>query len=845
MKNKLKQLMILEKVLLIVLVLLFTLSYIYADKIYETITIGKEYKRGDNVTISVGLENSSGNPVVGSNITATVYFPNQTLLTNLTFSQLANGLYINITTLPSNAPFGDYFVRVSSNQFFGFSSFQVKPIEEFASKINDTAGIINQSTFTILTNINNQTRAILSDFGEVAAGSQYLAKLSVFDFIGAPKDPLVTPTATLLDPLQNVIVDHVSMTKDSTGIYSYNFTTSASQTDGEWETLVNVTTEKGSFDLSDYWELESSPAEVRINSIPDNTVRTITADVTITNEGSGDQEYQIEYCIVTQQSNSCGGNDDTDYATSAKLIQAGKSFNTQLTLRVPTIGDYFFKVIVYFGTEKSGASKSFTAVNEVIVTAPATKEKKGGGQPKDIIGLSKVAIGVIEDIGLLTTNFLHRIIPKSNANPSGIAFRIEWDGSQHQILLRDINIREDNVELGISSAPFRFNMNTNEKRRFDITDDGKDDIEVFIRTILADDIILGVRSLESKAIETKEGVIGKIQILDYPIIVSNNHESKEESLKIKNIGAGDLTNVKLEILGLPLDTYRIVPDKYDLISPEEIKVFRIILEPNIINEINKIKFIVTSNEGYEEAGSILVIRQKQIINLILVLIIIFLLIYYFRLKELISVDYQNKFLTLKNILIAIPLGLFSISFIYNMTISEILLNLIGYLTNSLNNVKDYSFVWLVLFVILFYLLYLEIKKLNSYISRSTIAPRSVYGGNMGDIPSKQFDQESNTEQTVPKYEYIQKSVKEPIHYYTPEDYRDNVYKMLKEDHSIYVDGKEEQQSSNYSPQYDSNNENETNIQAIDDDGYLILKPSKTYRNDNKNEFLNKLKELHD
>ena len=47
---------------------------------------------------------------------------------------------------------------------------------------------------------------------------------------------------------------------------------------------------------------------------------------------------------------------------SAKYINPGEDFNTILTGNVPNIGNYYFKVKVFFGTENSTAVRSFTAV---------------------------------------------------------------------------------------------------------------------------------------------------------------------------------------------------------------------------------------------------------------------------------------------------------------------------------------------------------------------------------------------------------------------------------------------------------------------------------------------------
>ncbi|MBI1968779.1 hypothetical protein HYS49_02615 [Candidatus Woesearchaeota archaeon] len=266
----------------------------------------------------------------------------------------------------------------------GLTNEQERNLNQSLANLNQTAATINQTIATILGNINNQTQVVLSDFGEVAAGSSYRTRVWTFDFQGNPKAPDATPVITLYDPLRNIIAQSVAMDFISQGVFAYNFTTTTGHTAGVWETQVNVTSNARNIQLSDYWELESSPAQVVINSISDATVPTITADITITNEGSAAFEYQYEYCIVAEQSNQCGGGDDLGYASAAKLIAAGADFNTQLTLSgITQAGTLYFKLVVYFGTEKSGATRSFTAT--ASVEAPAGTVAGGGAGPGEAV----------------------------------------------------------------------------------------------------------------------------------------------------------------------------------------------------------------------------------------------------------------------------------------------------------------------------------------------------------------------------------------------------------------------------------------------------------------------------
>ncbi|MBI5071788.1 SH3 domain-containing protein [Candidatus Falkowbacteria bacterium] len=217
--------------------------------------------------------------------------------------------------------------------------------------------------------------AKLSNVSEIQAGNTYRAKLTLLDFESEPVDAASTPTITIYDSTRAVAVASTTMTKLSPGVYEYTYALSSSATTGLWEAIVNAAAgSSGTQTLNDYFQVTGSPAQVVINSMSDLTVPSIAADTTITNEGGGAFEYQYEWCVVSSEENPCGGADDVYYASAAKLIQAGDSFNTQLTATVPNTGDYWFKVVVYFGTQASGASRTFTATTETAVPS-------GGGGP--------------------------------------------------------------------------------------------------------------------------------------------------------------------------------------------------------------------------------------------------------------------------------------------------------------------------------------------------------------------------------------------------------------------------------------------------------------------------------
>jgi hypothetical protein len=151
------------------------------------------------------------------------------------------------------------------------------------------------------------------------------------------------------------------MTLISTGVYEYTYTVANSAVQGLWETVVSSEVENGkTIQTNDYWEVSGSPAQVIINSVTANSLSSILANITITNEGLSGYEYDYEWCVVNSLSNNCGGNDDVYYASAAKFINPSESWNTALSATATTAGTYYFKLVVHFGTDSSSASRVFT-----------------------------------------------------------------------------------------------------------------------------------------------------------------------------------------------------------------------------------------------------------------------------------------------------------------------------------------------------------------------------------------------------------------------------------------------------------------------------------------------------
>jgi hypothetical protein len=218
----------------------------------------------------------------------------------------------------------------------------------------------------------------VSDFGTINNGDTYMATVNTI-YNGSLTDSANIPTVTIYDPSRNVVANNVSMTRIAVGTYRYTYTTASNAPAGVWESTFSATVETGkTLPGNDYWNVVSSPAQVIINSVSGNTPLA-TANLTITNEGLAGYEYQYEWCVVSDINNSCGGGDDVYHGTGAKFINPGEDWNTNLTATVSNPGSYYFKVLVYFGTERSGSSRTFTIANSTSGGGGSGGGGGGGG----------------------------------------------------------------------------------------------------------------------------------------------------------------------------------------------------------------------------------------------------------------------------------------------------------------------------------------------------------------------------------------------------------------------------------------------------------------------------------
>ena len=210
-----------------------------------------------------------------------------------------------------------------------------------------------------------------SNIGTVVAGQSYQATLTTI-YNGTLTDSLNLPTVTIYDSSNNAIISNATLTRIATGTYSYTYAIPGTAPAGTWKSVFTAGVDtNNTLPSVDYWTVVTNPAQVIINSFANTVTPNVSANITITDEGLSGNEYQYQWCVVSDLNDPCGSGHNVFDGVAAKYINAGQDFNTTLTATVPNPGNYYFKIIAYFGTQSSISYRSFTA------TAPTTSGGSG------------------------------------------------------------------------------------------------------------------------------------------------------------------------------------------------------------------------------------------------------------------------------------------------------------------------------------------------------------------------------------------------------------------------------------------------------------------------------------
>ena len=323
------------------------------------------FSRVQNVRQDTNIQTS------GSAVTFTLKRPDGTTRSTVTADTGSNGWTPDDTfNFGLEAPAGVWTINpsVTFNGNSGSSSENITAISPYTGNYqmeavgwNQTYSIGDTARFTIRTLQRNTS----GTFVATAADSVPTYDIRYWD--GATWQSLVAASSTIALSATGTYEDSYAIPNDSSWIGRKISISFSAVMNG---TRINETREI---------EIVGSPAQVVINSVTDTMIPTVSASVRITNEGTAAFEYTYEWCVVSVDTNQCGGGDDVAYGSAAKLIQAGANFDTTLTLNVTNTGNYIFKVAVWWSNQSSKASRTFTATSDSGSGSSSGSSSGGGG----------------------------------------------------------------------------------------------------------------------------------------------------------------------------------------------------------------------------------------------------------------------------------------------------------------------------------------------------------------------------------------------------------------------------------------------------------------------------------
>lgn len=350
-------------------------------------------------------------------------------------------------------------------------------------------GIFKGSDFVSYEVIINQTEI-------VQAGNVYSITIEVINSSGSV-EITSSPKITIYDPLENLIVDNVSATLISNKKYQYNLTTNLVDVAGIKEIYINLGINGVAKEYNKNWTLSNGHTEISINSINISSSPTIKANITITNEDSSAYEYPYEYCIVSVLTQQCGNSNNIAYASGYKLLNASESWNTTLSLNIAQSGNYWFKIVAHYGTQNSGATRSFSAsyTPQAIIDSGSGSSSGGSGASNQ-----PTTINIQEGTIVSNQQVINGIIAKFEANEK-LIISLQSSNSKnieaHTISM--FNIGTNNITIVISSNPVILQLSIGEAKEIDIDGDGIKDIYFKLNKINNGEVDLLIKQIISKS----------------------------------------------------------------------------------------------------------------------------------------------------------------------------------------------------------------------------------------------------------------------------------------------------------------------------------------------------------
>lgn len=400
----------------------------------SSITQASYYYQGDYGRVLYSLVDGESNPIEGANVT--FYIEN-----------------------PSGYTIWDDDNEIEITNSDGF----IEPLPIFHITSSDEPGNYTLYSFTIYYDplagsyVNSSDSYIFevypgnsNDFltldleapEEVSVGNDLLVSATVTD--GSQNIDPDFITVSLYDPLDNLIVDNVSMDYLDIGLYTSNYATSVSSTQGHWRWIVQTARGSNVLTKQIYTHFVGGPFDVKNITILDNIVTDLGVSVLVENKGSAGMDVILEWNLSRVSDNSeldYGG--DTVYVPGSSFVWYIANPSTDY------VGDVKITFVAHYaGTEKAGAYEVFTTV--------AGEEKRGGGggggggggaiNKLEIVNYTKEVD--VEKGGFSVMTLLVRNL--GNTNLSGIAVSVTG------------------VESGWVELPDKFDLNANESKYINV-----------------------------------------------------------------------------------------------------------------------------------------------------------------------------------------------------------------------------------------------------------------------------------------------------------------------------------------------------------------------------------------
>lgn len=391
------------------------------------------YYQGSYGRVEYTIVDTVDNPVENVNVTLTIRNPSGSMIwndNNQTEVTDSDGMIepMPLFQIVSSDPVGNYTLESFSQYYDTLADCVVNRTDSYVFQV------LGQALNFMTLDLDSPLEVSLGDPLKVSAavtdGSQSIDPDSI--------------RASLYDPLDNLIIDNVSMTYLETGLYSSQYITSSSSTQGNWRWVVKAVRGSNGITKQVYSHFVGGPFDVRNITIIDNVVPDLAISVIVENKGDAGQDVMIEWNLTRTDNGSILDN------KAETILVPGNSLKVYTAY--PST-DYVGQVKItfvahYSGTEKAGAYSTFNTVSE------GGHAGGGGGNVGEITPEKEFEIVNLTkeiDVELGGVSVMNLVVRNSG-----------------NVALKNISINMSGVENNWISIPDNFDLDANETKSINI-----------------------------------------------------------------------------------------------------------------------------------------------------------------------------------------------------------------------------------------------------------------------------------------------------------------------------------------------------------------------------------------